>query len=74
MTTWLWRLAATMAEKRGMTARALSFVERAMEIEYENLPDEINVKAVRADEKFMSLLEAEGLTEVPELKSMYQVE
>ena len=43
----LWRLAATMAEKRGMTARALLFMERAMEIEYENLPDEFEVKAVR---------------------------
>ena len=43
----LWRLAATMAERRGMTARALLFIERAMEIEYENLPDEFDVRAIR---------------------------
>ncbi len=43
----LWRLASTVAEKQGMTARALGYTERAMEIEYEHLPEMVNVRAVR---------------------------
>jgi len=43
----LWRLAAMVAEKRGMTARALRHLERAMEIEYDNLPESVDVRRVR---------------------------
>ncbi|MHC4179507.1 MAG: hypothetical protein ACYSWU_18500, partial [Planctomycetota bacterium] len=45
----LWRLAAMLAETRGMTARSLSCTERAMEIEYEHLPDVVNLQRIRND-------------------------
>ncbi len=45
----LWRLAAMLAESRGMTARALSYVERAMEIEYEGLPQVVDLRVIRRD-------------------------
>jgi ferric-dicitrate binding protein FerR (iron transport regulator) len=45
----LWRLAAMLCESRGMTARSLSCVERAMEIEYQNLPEVVNVQRIRED-------------------------
>jgi len=43
----LWRLAAMLAEQRGMTARSLSYTERAMQLEYKGLPEVFNVQAVR---------------------------
>lgn len=45
----LWRLAAQLAEKREQTARALEFLERALEAEYRHLPEVINLKEVRRD-------------------------
>ena len=42
----LWRLAAAIAENRGMTARAIACWERALDIEYEHLPEKVNVAAV----------------------------
>ena len=45
----LWRLAAMLAESRGMTARALSCLEKAMEIEYEDLPEVVNLQVIRQD-------------------------
>jgi tetratricopeptide (TPR) repeat protein len=45
----LWRLAGQTAETRGMTARALRYIEQAMELEYENLPDVVNLQMIRQD-------------------------
>jgi predicted Zn-dependent protease len=47
----LWRLAAQLAEQRDMTARELACLERALEAEYRNLPEIINVETVRQDYK-----------------------
>jgi predicted Zn-dependent protease len=53
--TWLWRLGAGFAEKQGMTARSVARLDRAMDIEYSRLPDEVDLESVRA--AFGSLLE-----------------
>jgi predicted Zn-dependent protease len=45
----LWRLGAALAEKNGMTARSVACLDRAMDIEYEHLPEEVNLEAVRAE-------------------------
>lgn len=45
----LQRLAARIAEQRGMTLRAIAHFERALDIEYQRLPNVINLQAVRAD-------------------------
>ncbi len=45
----LWRLAAALAEKRDMKARELECLERALDAEYQELPDLINLEAVRRD-------------------------
>jgi tetratricopeptide (TPR) repeat protein len=51
----LWRLSAHFAGQRGMTARSRSALEQALELEYQQLPDVINVQAVRTD--YAALLE-----------------
>ncbi len=43
----LWYLAESIADARGMTARAIGFRQRAMEIEFEQLPEKVNVEVVR---------------------------
>ena len=43
----MWRLAMTVADGRGAKARAIEHLNRAMDIEYERLPDEFEVKHVR---------------------------
>jgi tetratricopeptide (TPR) repeat protein len=43
----LWRLAAAIAEKRGMTARSLACRERAMELEYDALPEMVELAPIR---------------------------
>jgi hypothetical protein len=45
----LWRLASWIATQNGKLALALSRRERAMDIEYENLPELVNLQAVRSD-------------------------
>ena len=45
----LWYLAEAIADARGRTARAISFRQRAMEIECEHLPEEVNVELIRSD-------------------------
>jgi len=45
----LWYLAEAIADARGRTARAISFRQRAMEIECEHLPEQVNVKLIRSD-------------------------
>jgi tetratricopeptide (TPR) repeat protein len=42
-------LAEAIADARGMTARAIGFRQRAMEIEFEHLPEKVNVELIRAD-------------------------
>ncbi len=43
----IWHLAALVAERRGRTASALGRLERAMDIEFAELPEVINLQAVR---------------------------
>jgi tetratricopeptide (TPR) repeat protein len=45
----LWRLAAQLAEKRDQTARALEYLERALDAEFRHPPTVINLKEVRRD-------------------------
>ncbi len=45
----LWYLAEAIADARGMTARAIGFRQRAMDIEFEHLPEKVNVEAIRND-------------------------
>ena len=52
---FLWRLGAALAEKHGMTARSVACLDRAMDLEYARLPDEVNLEAVRS--QFGALLE-----------------
>jgi hypothetical protein len=59
----LWRLAAKLAGRRDMPARQLECLERALELEYCDLPEVINLQAVRGDyeqvlEHYQSLAQA----------------
>jgi tetratricopeptide (TPR) repeat protein len=45
----LWRLAAQVAEKRDQGSRSLQYLERALDAEYEKLPEVIDVEQVRRD-------------------------
>jgi tetratricopeptide (TPR) repeat protein len=45
----LWRLASRLAERREMPDRQLACLERALEVEYQNLPDVINLEELRRD-------------------------
>ena len=45
----LWYLAEAIADARGMTARAIGFRQRAMEVEFAHLPEKVNVEVIRAD-------------------------
>jgi tetratricopeptide (TPR) repeat protein len=45
----LWRLAASLAAKQNRLARAADCLEKALEIEYRHLPQEINLLEVRLD-------------------------
>jgi hypothetical protein len=45
----LWRLAARLAERRDMPDRQLACLERALEVEYRNLPEVINLEELRRD-------------------------
>lgn len=44
-----WRLAALIAQRRGMLARSVACLERALDLEYKVLPELINLQTVRAD-------------------------
>jgi hypothetical protein len=50
----LWRQAATLASQREQPARALDCLEKALALEYANLPEVINLQQVRQD--YRSLL------------------
>ncbi|MCY2954955.1 MAG: VIT domain-containing protein [Planctomycetota bacterium] len=45
----LWRLGSAIASARGMMARSLSRLERAIDMDYQNLPPIVNVQTVRSD-------------------------
>jgi hypothetical protein len=45
----LWRLGAELAEKRGITSRAVQCLEKALDMEYRQLPEVINLQKVRQD-------------------------
>ncbi len=45
----LWRLAASLAERRDQPAREFECLERALDAEYRDLPEVINLQAVRDD-------------------------
>jgi tetratricopeptide (TPR) repeat protein len=45
----LWRLAATIAQRRGQTARSITCLENALQIEFQSLPDVVNLQQVRDD-------------------------
>lgn len=45
----LWRLGATIAQASGKTAKALTHLENAIDLEYEDLPDVLNLQSVRSD-------------------------
>jgi ferric-dicitrate binding protein FerR (iron transport regulator)/tetratricopeptide (TPR) repeat protein len=44
----IWRIAAVLAEKHGMIGRSAADLDRALEIDLENAPKEIELEAVRA--------------------------
>lgn len=48
-TAFVWRMAAQFAERRGMLARAVAATEKAMDLEYRELPELINLETVRQD-------------------------
>jgi predicted Zn-dependent protease len=45
----LWRLASQLAAMREMPARRLECLEKALELEFEHLPEAINLEQVRSD-------------------------
>jgi autotransporter-associated beta strand protein len=46
-TAWVWRLAADVAAKRNRLASSVQRSEMAMELEFAELPDVVNIQAVR---------------------------
>jgi tetratricopeptide (TPR) repeat protein len=64
----LWRLGAMVAEKQGMTASAIARLDRAMDIEYSQLPNEVDLESARTE--FRKLLDgyqklADSLVSLP---------
>jgi tetratricopeptide (TPR) repeat protein len=45
----LWRLAGKIAGQRNMTARSMECLEKALDLEYKNLPEIVNLQKVRQD-------------------------
>jgi ferric-dicitrate binding protein FerR (iron transport regulator) len=45
----LWRLAADVATKRKLAGRAVAYLEKALDLEYRDLPEVVNLEGVRAD-------------------------
>ena len=42
-------MAAQLAERRGMETKAISYLEKALALEYKHLPEVIDLQALRAD-------------------------
>src|SRR5262249_36980394 len=45
----LWRLGASLAARRGLLGKSVACLEKAMDLEFRNLPDVINLQTVRHD-------------------------
>jgi hypothetical protein len=45
----LWRLAAELAGRRNLTGRAVAYLEKALDLEYRDLPEVVDLPKVRAD-------------------------
>jgi tetratricopeptide (TPR) repeat protein len=45
----LWRLGSRLAEERGIRDRAILDLEKALDLEYQHLPELVNLQALRAD-------------------------
>jgi tetratricopeptide (TPR) repeat protein len=45
----LWRMAGRIADARGLTARSIECLERALALEYDDLPEIINLEEIRRD-------------------------
>ena len=45
----LWRLAAQVAERRGMEAKSIACLEKALDLEYQHLPEVIDLRSWRDD-------------------------
>jgi Tfp pilus assembly protein PilF len=45
----MWRLGAALAQRRGLTGRYVAYVEKAMDLEFKNLPNAVNLQTVRQD-------------------------
>ncbi len=51
----LWRWAAQLAQERGMTAKVVACLDRALDLDYRQLPDVVNLEDLRRD--YRALLE-----------------
>ncbi len=49
----VWRLSAALAQQRGQPARAVADLEKALDLEYQHMPDLINLEAVRTDYRLL---------------------
>jgi hypothetical protein len=49
----IWRLSAALAQERGQAARSVADLEKALDIEYQQMPDLINLEAVRTDYRLL---------------------
>ncbi|MCI0380341.1 MAG: hypothetical protein L0215_22380, partial [Gemmataceae bacterium] len=45
----VWRLSSVLAQRRGLAARSVAALEKAMDLEYRQLPEVINLQVVRSD-------------------------
>jgi predicted Zn-dependent protease len=45
----LWRLGAAVAQQQGLLARAAAYLDKALDLEYRNLPPVVNLATIRAD-------------------------
>jgi Tfp pilus assembly protein PilF len=49
----LWKLAAAMAQKRGLPVRAAEYLDRALDLQYAQLPDDVDIKFFRREYRQM---------------------
>jgi tetratricopeptide (TPR) repeat protein len=66
----LWRLGAEMAQRKNALSRAVACLEKAMDLEFEALPDVVNVQTVRNDYQgllnhYQQLAQAMNMLDVP---------
>jgi tetratricopeptide (TPR) repeat protein len=66
----LWHYAATVADEAGRKRRALDHLEHAVQLDFRNRPDVINLQSLRADyssllQRFEELVDASATLELP---------